>query len=124
MSNDITINIEETKPALIQVNEGNNVNVSFETNNVNVAINETVAPSINIETKEAASITVNPAGVKGDKGEKGTQGLPGLGDMIRSIYDINNNGIVDDAERLGGVMANFYADKSFVQSTSLNGGYF
>lgn len=33
----------------------------------------------------------------------------GGGDMVKTIYDTNNNGIVDNAERLGGVLASAYA---------------
>jgi len=29
-------------------------------------------------------------------------GGPGGGDMLKAIYDINNNGIVDDAEKIDG----------------------
>jgi hypothetical protein len=33
----------------------------------------------------------------------------GAGDMLRSVYDTTNNGVVDDAERLGGVLASAFA---------------
>lgn len=36
----------------------------------------------------------------------------GAGDMLRSVYDTNNNGVVDNAEKLGGIAASSYALKS------------
>jgi Lower baseplate protein N-terminal domain len=33
----------------------------------------------------------------------------GAGDMLKSIYDTNNNGVVDNAERLGGTLAAAFA---------------
>ena len=36
----------------------------------------------------------------------------GTGDMLRSVYDTNNNGVVDNAEKLGGIAASSYALKS------------
>lgn len=42
---------------------------------------------------------------KGDPGD-------GVGDMLKSIYDKNNSGVVDDAEKLNGVDASSYALKS------------
>lgn len=33
----------------------------------------------------------------------------GAGDMLKSVYDTNNNGVVDNAERLGGVLASAFA---------------
>lgn len=39
----------------------------------------------------------------------------GAGDMLRSVYDMNGNGIVDNAEKLGGVEAEKYALQTYVQ---------
>lgn len=36
----------------------------------------------------------------------------GAGDMMKSTYDTNNNGVVDDAEKLGGQSPEYYAKKS------------
>ena len=36
----------------------------------------------------------------------------GAGDMVRATYDANENGIVDDAERLGGQLPSYYAKAS------------
>lgn len=33
----------------------------------------------------------------------------GAGDMLKSVYDANNSGVVDDSERLGGALAAAYA---------------
>jgi hypothetical protein len=35
-------------------------------------------------------------------------GDAGYGDMLKSIYDQNNNGIVDNAEKLGGKLPSYY----------------
>lgn len=36
----------------------------------------------------------------------------GAGDMMKSKYDVNNNGVVDDAEKLGGQLPSYYAKAS------------
>ncbi len=38
-------------------------------------------------------------GPKGDQGDKGDPG-PGVGDMLKSVYDTNSNGVADKAEKL------------------------
>lgn len=38
--------------------------------------------------------------LKGEKGDAGSGG--GSGDMLKSVYDTNNNGIVDNAEKVSG----------------------
>ena len=40
----------------------------------------------------------------------------GAGDMQKSVYDTNNNGIVDNAERLGGELPEYYASANDVDS--------
>jgi hypothetical protein len=44
----------------------------------------------------------------------------GLGDMLKSVYDTTNNGIVDNAEALGGSAANLYALKTYVDAAIAN----
>ena len=44
----------------------------------------------------------------------------GAGDMLKSVYDTNNNGVVDDAEKLGGQSPDFYAKKTELFSGSYN----
>ncbi|MCB2354333.1 hypothetical protein [Clostridium estertheticum] len=50
-------------------------------------------------------------GIKGDTGAQGIQGLTGsgTGDMLKSVYDKDGNGIVDDAEKVGGYLPNVFA---------------
>jgi hypothetical protein len=43
----------------------------------------------------------------------------GVGDMTKAVYDTNNNGIVDNAEKLGGVAASLYGLKTDI-STAIN----
>lgn len=40
----------------------------------------------------------------------------GAGDMVRATYDANENGIVDDAEKLGGQLPSYYAKAADVPS--------
>jgi hypothetical protein len=35
-----------------------------------------------------------------------------IGDMLKSVYDINGNGVVDDAEKLGGQAGSYYLDRA------------
>lgn len=67
------------------------------------------APSgtANVEVKVTTAVTVvgepgpqGPPGPKGDQGDPGPPGASGsgTGDMLASVYDINDNGIVDAAE--------------------------
>ncbi|PYG90131.1 hypothetical protein LY28_00011 [Ruminiclostridium sufflavum DSM 19573] len=53
---------------------------------------------------------------------KGIDGT-GAGDMTKSVYDTDNSGIVDDAERLGGQLPGYYAkanDLSVLNATVIN----
>jgi len=45
-------------------------------------------------------------GPKGDKGERGPQGEPGHGDMQKAIYDMDNDGVVDNANKVNGHTVN------------------
>ena len=48
----------------------------------------------------------------------------GLGDMLKSIYDSNNNGKVDlaeDSEKLGGIIATNYATTTYVTPINVSG---
>ncbi len=45
-----------------------------------------------------------------------TAALTGVGNMQKSVYDTTNNGIVDNAEALGGSAANLYALKTYVDA--------
>ena len=54
--------------------------------------------------------------LKGEKGDSGSG--PGSGDMLKSTYDKNNNGIVDNAEKVNGftVAKNVPADAKFTDT--------
>ncbi|HAH55322.1 MAG TPA: hypothetical protein DCM02_08595, partial [Flavobacterium sp.] len=43
--------------------------------------------------------------------QKGTDGV-GAGDMVKLVYDTNNNGVVDNSEKLNGQSASFYAPET------------
>jgi hypothetical protein len=42
------------------------------------------------------------------------------GDMYKITYDVNNNGIVDNSERLGNELPTFYASKAYADISSEN----
>jgi len=44
----------------------------------------------------------------------------GTADMQKAIYDTNDNGIVDDAERLGGQLPEYYAKQQSLDTTNAN----
>lgn len=44
---------------------------------------------------------MGPPGPKGDPGPQGPSG-DGSGDMLKSVYDVNRDGVVDNAAMLGG----------------------
>ncbi len=49
---------------------------------------------------------------KGDIGAAGTNGTNGAGDMNKSVYDVDNNGVVDDAAKLNNQAAAYYLDRT------------
>lgn len=55
-------------------------------------------------------IPTNVSELENDAGyvTRGELGDAGYGDMLKSIYDQNNNGIVDNAEKLGGKLPSYY----------------
>lgn len=64
------------------------------------------------------TVLSGPQGERGEQGEpgpQGPQGPAGVGDMMKSVYDTNNDGVVDNSEKLGG-----YA----LTDLGLNEGYF
>ena len=72
-----------------------------------------VIPDSTFYWKANASTIIGPIGVSNASG-----------DMLKSTYDSTNNGVVDNAERLGGVLAASYALQASVTSqiqTAING---
>jgi len=60
----------------------------------------------NVGTTSHAVLNITiPAGMPGNDGD-------GTGDMVRATYDKDENGIVDDAERLGGKLPDAYLEKN------------
>ncbi len=49
--------------------------------------------------------------------QKGADGL-GTGDMLKSVYDTNDNGKVDDADKLGGELPTYYAKATDIPSVT------
>ena len=48
----------------------------------------------------------------------------GAGDMLKSVYDTNNNGKVDDSDKLGGQLPSYYAKASAIPTVPTNVGAF
>lgn len=69
-----------------------------------------VSPTVSVsKTGKVTTITiVDAAGTHTATINDGADGS-GTGDMVRATYDVNENGIVDDAERLGGQLPAYYA---------------
>lgn len=52
---------------------------------------------------------------KGDTGAPGADGS-GAGDMLKSVYDTDNSGVVDNAEKLGGNLPSAFAASNHTHS--------
>lgn len=94
--------------------------VIIEKTSDSITIQEPLKDSVVISDTPSDTVIVEEKGIKGDKGDKGDRGDAGTGDMEKAIYDTNADGVVDDAERLGGLPAANYLK----QNDSINGGYF
>jgi hypothetical protein len=69
--------------------------ITVSTTNYNVTINETVPITLEVTEGLSLDVTLAPIGLQGPPGPAGTGGS---GDMEKSTYDTNDNGIVDAAE--------------------------
>ena len=76
-----------------------------------------VSPTVEVsKTGKVTTITITDAtGPHTATINDGADGS-GTGDMVRATYDANENGIVDDAEKLGGQLPGYYAKASDVPS--------
>ena len=72
-----------------------------------------VSPTVSVsKTGKVTTITITDAtGPHTATINDGADGS-GAGDMVRATYDTNENGIVDDAEKLGGQLPSYYAKAS------------
>ena len=75
--------------------------------------NDGVSPTVKIsKSGKVTTITITDAtGAHSATINDGADGM-GAGDMLRSVYDTDGDGIVDNAEKLGGKAASEYALKS------------
>jgi len=83
-----------------------------------------VVISSNLEIKTNI-IGSGPIGETGDTGPQGIPGIDGTGDMTTATYDINANGVVDNAEKVNGynVLKDVPVDALFTDNdtiTSIN----
>lgn len=120
---EIKIEVNPISPSL-SVQSGNSIlfaltNVSHSITVLNnlaqISVNNVPTPVIEVPVynsffsfnQNTIQISATTLGAQGLKGDKGDTGEPGLGDMNKSVYDNNNDGVVNAAD---------YAN--------LNGGYF
>jgi hypothetical protein len=83
-----------------------------ETNARNSEINALEAESTAVTKAQEASDSATNAKTSEEKAEywaKQTQGNAQGGDMTKAIYDTDGDGVVDDAEKLGGQLPSYYA---------------
>lgn len=75
---------------------------------------------------ETSDIPTKVSDLENDAEYITAEALSGLGggDMLKATYDKDDNGVVDDAEKLGGVAASEYAKKSDVPTVPTNVGAF
>lgn len=80
--------------------------------------NPGVSPTVEI-TKSGKVTTVTITDASGPHVFNISDGADGsgTGDMLKSTYDTNNSGVVDDSEKLGGVAADKYALKADIPET-------
>lgn len=76
-----------------------------------------VSPTVSVsKTGKVTTITITDAeGTHTSTINDGADGS-GAGDMVRATYDADDDGIVDDAERLGGQLPSYYAKAADVPS--------
>ena len=81
----------------------------------------------NVEVLDVLTSTSKTSALSANQGKtlndeinkvKDSMGSLGYGDMLKTTYDPNNNGIVDNAEKLGGQLPDYYAKKSDVPTSA------
>ena len=81
--------------------DGNAGTVEIGEVNTGLPNSQVVIENVGTSSHAVLNITI-PAGMPGNDGD-------GTGDMVRATYDVNENGIVDNAEKLGGKLPEAYA---------------
>lgn len=73
---------------------------------------------LNSVTSPTPAIGDNSSNVATTQFVTGKVAAAGGGDMIKSVYDTNSNGTVDNAEKLGGNLPSVFATSASVKSQS------
>lgn len=71
-------------------------------------------------TSKTSALSANQGKVLNDeiKSVKESMSDLGYGDMMKSAYDTNNSGVVDDSEKLGGHLPDYYAKKTDIPASA------
>jgi hypothetical protein len=70
--------------------------------NVIVEDEEVLQGAFRVLDFTGAGVTITPDGSRATVTIPGAEGVPGGGDMTKNVYDTNNNGVVDNSEKLDG----------------------
>lgn len=82
--------------------------------------NKTVINNTLTSTSTSEALAANQGKVLNDKitALSQTIGDAGYGDMLKTTYDSNGNGVVDNAEKLGGNLPSYYAAKTDIPTVT------
>lgn len=85
---------------------------------VETGANKTVVDDMLTSTSTTNALSANQGKVLDEKIKAINDGMAdlGAGDMLRSVYDINGDGVVDNAEKLGGQTPDYYAKASDIST--------
>lgn len=81
---------------------------------IETGANKTVVNNTLTSTSTTEALSANQGKALSDRIDAINNNMEnlGAGDMLKSKYDINNDGVVDDAEKLGGQLPSYYAKVS------------
>lgn len=87
--------------------------------------NKTIVEDNLSSTSATNALSANQGKVLDEKIKAINDGMAdlGAGDMLRSVYDIDGNGVVDDAEKLGGQTPDYYAKASDISTVGKTGKF-
>lgn len=87
--------------------------------------NKTIVEDNLSSTSATNALSANQGKVLDEKIKAINDGMAdlGAGDMLRSVYDINGDGVVDDAEKLGGQTPDYYAKDSDISTVGKTGKF-
>ncbi len=83
------------------------------------------SPTIEVKTQTFSEYVLTVTNEDGTFDTPNLQGRDGsgIGDMLKSVYNINNDGIVDNSKKLGGELPAYYAAASSLANVATSGSY-